>query len=135
MKQCNLILEQKTLSDQLRKSHSDLLNQESELRRVSKERDVGTVRMEELQRRLQLLQEESRGIQERLNVSKALETMAAEEHRKELRSSLEVAETRLAAAESARRSLEADLHHQKTINFDKTAEIKVKIGAIKSNFK
>ncbi|VUZ49569.1 unnamed protein product, partial [Hymenolepis diminuta] len=61
--------EQKTLSDQLRKSHSDILNQESELRRVSKERDVGTVRMEELQRRFQLLQEESRGFQERLNVS------------------------------------------------------------------
>nr|CDS29247.1 Rootletin [Hymenolepis microstoma] len=127
--------EQKTLSDQLRSSRSDLLNQESELRRVSKERDEATVRIKELQESLQLLQEDSRGIQERLNASKAMEARAAEEQRKELRSSLKDAEDRLAVSESARRSLKADLSHQKAINSDKTEEIKalkVRLGSLTS---
>lgn len=121
----DIILEHKMLSDQLGKSHLDLLNQESELRRLTKERDVAMVRVEELQRRLQLMEEECKAIQDRLNASKAEEAKASEEHRRGLRNALEDAESRLAAADSARRSLESDLHRQKTINSDKSAEIKV----------
>lgn len=64
-------------------------------------------------------------LQDRLDASKAQEVKAAEEHRRELRKSLEEAEARLATAESARRTLQADLHRQKAITSDKSAEIQV----------
>ncbi|KAH9279178.1 Rootletin [Echinococcus granulosus] len=115
--------EQKSLSEQLRKSHDELLNKETELRRMKKERDVAFVRVEELQRRLKLMEEECKVIQDRLNASKNQEAKAAEDHRRELRKSLEEAEARLASAESARRSLQADLHRQRTITSDKSTEI------------
>ena len=51
-------LEQKLLSDRLRQSHSDYLKQETELHRTIKEREVAAVRIEELQHRLQLIEEE-----------------------------------------------------------------------------
>ncbi|VDO05843.1 unnamed protein product [Rodentolepis nana] len=127
--------EQKALSDQLRESRSDFQNQDSELRRVSRERDEAMVRMEELQKSLKLLREDSRAIQERLNASKAMEARAAEEQKKELRISLEDAKERLAVSESARKSLESDLSHQKAINTEKTDEIKalkVRLGSLTS---
>ncbi|CDS36972.1 Rootletin [Echinococcus multilocularis] len=117
--------EQKSLSEQLRKSHDELLNKETELRRMKKERDVAFVRVEELQSRLKLMEEECKVIQDRLNASKNQEAKAAEDHRRELRKSLEEAEARLASAESARRSLQADLHRQRTITSDKSTEIQM----------
>ncbi|KAL5103761.1 Rootletin [Taenia crassiceps] len=115
--------EQKSLSEKLQQSHNELLSKDAEVRRMKKERDVAVVRVEELQRRSQLMEEECKVIQDRLNASKTQEAKAAEEHRQELRKSLEEAETRLATAESARRTLQADLHRQKTITSDKSAEI------------
>ncbi|VDM17198.1 unnamed protein product [Hydatigera taeniaeformis] len=115
--------EQNSLSDKLHQSHDQLLNKEAEVRRMKKERDVAVVRVEELQRRLQLMEEECKVIQDRLNASKIQEAKTAEDHRRELRKSLEETEARLATAETARRSLQADLHRQKTITADRSAEI------------
>ncbi|VDD74696.1 unnamed protein product [Mesocestoides corti] len=114
---------QRSFSERLRQSQAELLNHETEIRRVTKERDVAVVRAEELQRRLQLIEDECQSIQERLSASKTHEAKAAEEHRRELRKALEDTEVRLAAAETARRSLEANLHRQKTITDDKSMEI------------
>ncbi|KAL5965893.1 Rootletin [Taenia solium] len=115
--------EQKSLSEKLQQSHDELLNKDAELRRMKKERDAAVVRVEELRRRSQLMEEECKVIQDRLNASKTQEAKAAEEHRRELRKSLEEAEARLVTAESTRRTLQADLHRQKVITSDKSAEI------------
>nr|VZI02769.1 unnamed protein product [Spirometra erinaceieuropaei] len=112
----------KILMERIMDVQSSLSHQESATGRAMKERDALQSTINDLQKRLSQLEAEGKQLQERLSISR-MHVVKSNDECRLMRRALEDSESRVNAAEVARRNLETEFQRQRNTLTDRSAEL------------
>ncbi|VDL85943.1 unnamed protein product [Schistocephalus solidus] len=121
----------KVLMERIMDIQSNLSHQESATNHAMKERDALQSNINDLQKRLAHLEMESKQLQERLTISRMHAVKSNDECRL-IRRALEDSESRVNAAEVARRNLETEFQRQRNTLTDRSVELEI-VGRLTQN--